>query len=119
MVPISRCLLSFLVCIARNQPLALAREEGDLIEHPRDVLALLLQGGATLLKLGKELHQLPLLVLREVIQLKQLPDLVQRESESLAPKCKLEPHPVTIAEHPYRTFPLRTEESLLLIVAYG
>jgi hypothetical protein len=57
-------------------------KEVDLIQHDRDVLALLLETGPAPLELRQELLELLALVPRHVVQLEQLADLRQREAQA-------------------------------------
>lgn len=108
-----RLLFDFL--LLPQQALALGRKEADLVQHYCNVLALLFQEKSALPKLGEECCQLSFFTF-QIIEFKQLPDLIEWESQPLAAQGELETASITIAEYARGALARGANQSLFFIM---
>jgi len=80
----------FFIIAAGQYPAALGGKKIDFSEHDFDVLALLLQQRAAFLEFAQEFLDLFVLVLGQVVEFEQLPDIAQGKPQALAPQGELE-----------------------------
>jgi hypothetical protein len=101
-----------------EEPAALRSEKLDFVQHHLDVFPLLFEDGAAALQFPQKFSKLTFLIARNIVQLEQLSDFVQAETQSLAAERELEADTIAICENTTETVAFGIQEPLVFVVPY-